>query len=226
MCIRYLINAATITQDAVDAVTWWHLELHRHDVVLAENMPAESYLDTGNRAAFADPDAAAADADLARAVWHGEACAALVHDGPTLTAIRAALLERAGTLGYRQTDEPSLRVVLPDGRSISAEVSGSRHRFVLPPDATAIRLASRSAVPAHVLAANADHRRLGVAIAALAIAGRPLPLSDPALGAGWHALEDEGWRWTAGDAHVALACSGSLDIYVAMAARSWQPETT
>ncbi len=52
--VRALTNGATIAQQAVCAVTYWHLELTRHDVVLAEGLPAESYLDTGNRAAFAD----------------------------------------------------------------------------------------------------------------------------------------------------------------------------
>ena len=31
---------------------YWHVELDAHDVVLAEGLPAESYLDTGDRAAF------------------------------------------------------------------------------------------------------------------------------------------------------------------------------
>jgi hypothetical protein len=39
---------------AADFVTYWHVELERHDILLADGMPAESYLDTGNRAAFAD----------------------------------------------------------------------------------------------------------------------------------------------------------------------------
>ncbi|MBN9511575.1 MAG: Hint domain-containing protein, partial [Alphaproteobacteria bacterium] len=51
--IRQLINGATIAQRRVDRVTYWHVELPAHDVVLAENLPAESFLDTGNRAWFA-----------------------------------------------------------------------------------------------------------------------------------------------------------------------------
>ena len=52
--IRCLINGTTIAQVPMDAVTYWHLELPRHDVLLAEGLPAESYLDTGNRGAFAN----------------------------------------------------------------------------------------------------------------------------------------------------------------------------
>jgi hypothetical protein len=50
--IRYLINGSTIVQIAVDEVTYYHLELDRHEVILAEGLACESYLDTGNRAAF------------------------------------------------------------------------------------------------------------------------------------------------------------------------------
>ena len=33
-------------------VEYWHLELDSHDIVLAEGLPSESYLDSGYRAAF------------------------------------------------------------------------------------------------------------------------------------------------------------------------------
>src|ERR1019366_10641252 len=52
--IRYLVNGRSIAQEARDEVTYWHVELARHDILLAEGLPAESYLDTGNRDAFAD----------------------------------------------------------------------------------------------------------------------------------------------------------------------------
>jgi hypothetical protein len=52
--IRYLINGSTIAQQPVDEVTYWHVELPRHDILLAEGLRCESYLDTGNSAAFAD----------------------------------------------------------------------------------------------------------------------------------------------------------------------------
>jgi len=52
--IRYLINGATIAQEKVDAVTYWHVELESHDIVLADGLPCESYLDTGNRSTFSN----------------------------------------------------------------------------------------------------------------------------------------------------------------------------
>ncbi len=58
--IRCLINGMTIVQVAAERVTYWHVELPDHDVILAEGLPCESYLDTGNRAAFANVAPAAA----------------------------------------------------------------------------------------------------------------------------------------------------------------------
>ncbi len=52
--VRCLCNGTTIRQEAVAAIDYYHVELDAHDVVLAEGLPAESYLDTGNRDAFAN----------------------------------------------------------------------------------------------------------------------------------------------------------------------------
>jgi hypothetical protein len=52
--VKHLINGASIVQVPMDTVTYYHLELARHDVVVAEGLPVESYLDTGNRANFAN----------------------------------------------------------------------------------------------------------------------------------------------------------------------------
>ena len=54
MPIRHPVNGATIAQERVDAIGYWHLELPHHAVILAEGLAAESYLDTGNRAVFVD----------------------------------------------------------------------------------------------------------------------------------------------------------------------------
>jgi collagen type I/II/III/V/XI/XXIV/XXVII alpha len=54
--IRHLVNDKTIVREAVDTITYWHVELAHHDVLLAEGLAAESYLDTGNRAEFVNAD--------------------------------------------------------------------------------------------------------------------------------------------------------------------------
>lgn len=93
---RYLINGSTVVQVKVDRVTYYHVELPRHDVVLAEGLPAESYLDTGQRANFANgtvvhliPEFGAGDAVMR--AWEANACAPLVVAGPSLDGVRTQL---------------------------------------------------------------------------------------------------------------------------------------
>ena len=50
--VRHLVNGSSISQQARDRITYWHVELAGHDILLAEGLAAESYLDTGNRDAF------------------------------------------------------------------------------------------------------------------------------------------------------------------------------
>jgi hypothetical protein len=98
--IRHLINGVSIVQEARDWVTYWHVELDRHDVVLAEGLACESYLDTGNRGAFANADCAVdLHPDFARAVWAAEGCAPILTDprDPRLRALHTALLARASS---------------------------------------------------------------------------------------------------------------------------------
>ena len=45
--IKRLINSTSIEQVPMDQITYYHVELEHHDVLLAEGLPAESYLDTG-----------------------------------------------------------------------------------------------------------------------------------------------------------------------------------
>ena len=227
--VRYLINDRTIAQVSMDEVMYWHVELPCHDVLLAEGLPAESYLDTGNRTAFANAaDAVMMTADFALKVWEAEACARLVCDGPALAAVRLKLLERAEALGHAVTNDAALHI-RAGGSTIAATVEGRMCRFDLAPGTGEISLLSRSAVPASLLADSVEHRRLGVAVARITLDGEAIALTDPRLGAGWHSAEtdDAGGplRWTNGDAVLKLAGGGLLEIEVAMNARYWLNET-
>jgi hypothetical protein len=223
--IRYLVNDATIVQEPVDAVTYWHVELARHDIVLAEGLPCESYLDTGNRGAFANGDGPAMlHPDFALGVWERQGCAKLVRGGAELEAIRNVLCECAAALGHMRTRDPGLHVVA-NGRVVRPETAGRVHRFRLGRMASAVRLVSLSAVPAAVHADSSDHRRLGVAVSRIVLDGRAIPLADARLGAGWHAFEADGagggWRWTDGDAALDVPGAGVLEVEVVMTERYW-----
>ena len=107
-------------------------------------------------------------------------------------------------LGHRQTDDPA---------------------FTLRPTPHGIRLLSRHCIPAETLPDSPDHRRLGVAIAALAADGIALPLDDPRLATGWHAPE-AALRWTDGDALIALPPTTRLTVTLApTGARYWLRNT-
>ena len=48
--VGQLINGDSIAPEEVDDVVYWHVELESHDVLLAEGLACESYMDAGNRA--------------------------------------------------------------------------------------------------------------------------------------------------------------------------------
>jgi hypothetical protein len=219
--VRYLVNGATIVQEDAGTVEYWHVELDRHDVLLAEGLPSESYLDTGNRADFENGGAPLTLHPDFAARGPAETCQPLVLGGPGLADARARLLRRALRLGWTLTDAPGL-VAEAGGRAIRPQRAGAEsHVFELPPVA-AIRLRSRAAVPGQVRVADPDHRRLGVAVCRLMLDGREVGLDDPRLGAGWHGCEDA-LRWTDGDAVLATRGARRLSVRLRPLQRYWMP---
>ncbi|MDR3537962.1 MAG: Hint domain-containing protein [Acetobacteraceae bacterium] len=95
--VKFLVDGDAITQRAVETVTYWHIELDRHDVLLAEGVPAESYLDTGDRACFTNAGGVATlHPKFGPLTWEAEGCAPLVVTGPVLDRLRATLRAYAG----------------------------------------------------------------------------------------------------------------------------------
>jgi hypothetical protein len=222
-----LVNGATIARDDGWAeITYWHVELDRHDILLAEGAAAESYLDTGNRALFAGEagtralhrDFADRPDDVALGIWREHGCAPLLLDaaGP-----RARLLDRARALGWRHSEAPAL-AVLAGGRRLPLTRVDSSLRLRAPAGVTALRLLSDSFVPAEVLPGSGDMRRLGVAVASARLAG--WDLHPDAFAEGWHPPRDEAWRWSDGAATIALpklTRATDVDIRLAAAGIYW-----
>ncbi len=50
--VRALVNGQSVVRETVDEVTYFHVQLDEHDVVFANGLPCESYLDTDDRAKF------------------------------------------------------------------------------------------------------------------------------------------------------------------------------
>jgi len=217
---RYLLNGATVARQSLDRVTYWHVELERHGVLLAEGLPCESYLDTGNRAAFTNGDARVdLHPDFARRVWAAEGCAPLATEGAAVMRARRLLLRRARALGHHVSAQPALQV-FADGQALRAKRSGRRWQVRLPERTGLVHLRSRCWVPAEMQLAGTDTRRLGVAISRLWLDGRLVTLESPGLMSGWHATEP-GWRWTDGDAALAPAGARTLAFELAVTGRYW-----
>ena len=97
--VKLLIDGSGIVQVKRDRVRYYHVELQRHAIILAEGLPVESYLDTGDRANFQRngdsirlfPDFAARLAPDAALVWETRGAAPLVTTGPVLAAARRLL---------------------------------------------------------------------------------------------------------------------------------------
>jgi hypothetical protein len=100
--VRYLLNGTTIRQITVQEVTYHHIELETHDVILAEGLPCETFLDTGNRASLtSDRQSSAALPDLpdlTYLLWETQGYAPLLTGGPQVDSIRAGLADRAHAL--------------------------------------------------------------------------------------------------------------------------------
>lgn len=96
--VKHLMDGDAVRQHAVPRVTYYHVELDSHDIILAEGLPAESYLETGQRGAFANggaimqlhPRFAAAEMD-AQLLWAAMAYAPLHVTGPAVARARARL---------------------------------------------------------------------------------------------------------------------------------------
>ena len=90
------MNGRTIFQQARNEVSYWHVELAEHNILYAEGLPVESYLDTGNRSAFANGGRVLdLHPDFGSRVWEAHACAPLVVYGPRLAAAQRRLVALA-----------------------------------------------------------------------------------------------------------------------------------
>ncbi|MBA9068005.1 hypothetical protein FHR71_001740 [Methylobacterium sp. RAS18] len=88
MCLE---NGTSIRREPRSSVTYWHVELDSHDIVLVEGLPAESYIDGGDRAFFMEAsDHALHNPDFVPPGW-GARCRPVAVDGPLVEAARLRL---------------------------------------------------------------------------------------------------------------------------------------
>ena len=206
-----LVNGTTIQQIEVDETTYWHIELDSHDVILAENLAAESYLDMGNRGFFAEGDVvtldASPDADSALRT-HADFCRPFYAAGPMVEVVQAQLRKLGKTSGWALTHDLELHLDV-DGHRFDPIVRDLTARFHVPAGAKDVWLVSPTARPSETMGTR-DDRDLGLFVAALRIedglsAPRDLAVDDPLLCVGFHAVEEGSRRWTSGRARLPAA---------------------
>ena len=222
ICARQLVNGTTIRQEyGVAAVEYFHIELDTHAILLAEGLPAESYLDTGNRGFFSNADAPRVlypdltnDADAP--TREAASCAPFVWDEADVRPVWQRLADRATALGQpiralTTTTAPDLRVVAKGRMLQPIQCANGLHVFVLPQGTTEARVVSRAGLPTEARPWLNDSRRLGVYVMRIVLRTahevRDIPLDHPALSQGWWAVEQCGTsfrRWTNGDAALPL----------------------
>jgi T5SS/PEP-CTERM-associated repeat protein len=184
-----LVNGGSIVKmKAVDSVEYFHLELESHDVILAEGVPAESYLDDHNRSMFqnvGDYRTLYPEAELVAPVY----CAPRLEGGELVTAIRARLAARAVAMGFE----------VPG--SVSIELAVGRNRALVRAGVGEVRLL------APVFHAPGDARPLGAQIRGVKVHKVAIDLADRRLTQGFYPIETDGaskLRWTNGEAVIEL----------------------
>ena len=223
---KSLINGMTIVQERwVPAVHYFHVEVDPHAVLLAEGLPVESYLDTGNRAYFLNSGAELVlhpefTVNAGLKAWETHACAPLTVQPEAVRPVWQRFADRALEMGFaapqpETTAEADLHL-LANGRTIRPMTAqDGRYVFAVPAGCKTVHLVSRATIPSDLAAWCDDWRSIGVAVTRMVArtqAGQMvIPADHPALAHGWHPVETDGassWRWTDGNAELSL---GALD---------------
>ncbi|HEY1930789.1 MAG TPA: Hint domain-containing protein [Acetobacteraceae bacterium] len=105
--IKYLVNGTSIAQVKRNTVTYYHVELPRHELVLAEGLAVESYLDVGDRSNFENGGwPVALFPNFTYLKWETEGCAQLIVIGPELESARAVVAARAASIRLQAGSAP------------------------------------------------------------------------------------------------------------------------
>ncbi|RUT27265.1 hypothetical protein C0V97_03410 [Asaia sp. W19] len=211
--IRMLVNGRTIFYDkAILSYEYFHIELADHAILLAENTPAESYLDTGNR----DGLTARGNVSILRHGALPERALPLCVDRDFAEALHRRFAgEQAPRQNISVMHDPDLKLVCPSGATLSpTRRTGSNYVFQLPAGLSEVRIASRTARPCDMIGPYVDdRRRLGVMVGAVnhfTASGHGVITTHTSASRelGWHEGAEIG-RWTDGNATLTLGDTAS-----------------
>lgn len=212
--VKHLVNGATIVQDkTASAMTYYHLELERHDIVLAEGLACETYFCNGNRDGLYH--------ELGQRTPAQKLYAPHVVSGVRLHRIRQALHEQALAAGFIPGYIPRLRAVSAQGDHVARFIRGrhtQRAVFVFDKPVRDLTLICPTVAPAETDPNSQDRRALGLCLA---------ESSALKLGAGWlpRAQGDVG-TWMAARAQLSLPrARRQISLSIAAIPQSWFRQT-
>ncbi|GBR09320.1 outer membrane protein [Acetobacter oeni LMG 21952] len=214
--VRMLVNGASIFYDrSITEYRYFHIETAQHSVIVANNTPTESYLDTGHRRTFSS--GAVVSLVSRHLNWADDAAAPLLTQRDQVEPIFQRIVARAtGVLSLAMPGRPAttrkadLRFETLQGTALRRfnEKDGV-FTLELPENISQIRILSRASRPADVVGPFLDdRRRLGVLVSDVTLldggAHRAIRSHlDGSTTVGWHGIEGN-MRWTAGDAVLDL----------------------
>jgi hypothetical protein len=135
--VYLLINGHSVRRAQVALARYTHVELASHDILLAEGLAVESYLDTGNRALLGLGDAEASGMPKRAAV----PCAPLVLGGPVLARARRHLLVQRRAAARAGREAAAVVTAQVEGALLtSVRADDGRLLFRLPPLAQRVTL--------------------------------------------------------------------------------------
>ena len=225
ICARQLVNGTTIRQERDwTAVDYYHVELDQHAILLAEGLPAESYIDTGNSGFFANSgQPMVLHPDLTDETNYptreAGSCAPFVWDETSVQPAWQRIADRATVIGQPMPQRATttdaglrLRTKRTGPRDIEPVYANSNLViFILPSRATEVQLLSRAQSPTEARPWLEDRRQLGVRVRRIVLRGADdlleIALDHPDLIQGWWGVERDGQmmsRWTDGEAMLPL----------------------
>jgi hypothetical protein len=228
---RLLLNGGSIVREAnARAVHYFHVELDEHDILFADGMPAESYLDTGNRGMFENaglPLMLHPDLSGQQRRREGASCAPFMTNVEALRSLWHRLAERAESIGHPvpallTTDDPAPSLIVAGKRLRPVLADGGRYLFAVPHGGGEVRLVSRASAPCDVMPWVEDRRQLGVMLRRITLhhgdSRLDIAPDHPMMSAGWWPVESGGgeiWRWSDGNAALILpAHTTLLEIHI------------
>jgi hypothetical protein len=231
--VGYLVNGSTVAEVETDAISYWHVELESHDILIANNLPAESYLAMANRGAFEELRGVLPAMLEGHERTHADFCRPVITGGPALDFVRQRLAARVEEIGWKPERDPDLHLTV-DGRIVRPLAEDGSAAFLFRADAKDVRLMSNTFNPTAF--GSSDNRTLGVMLLGLALSGSGgepcrIALDDDRLRDGLHHVEDRGGglaRWTNGefglDPRLWAGLSGQIALHIAydhMTVRGW-----